>query len=356
MDADAPDLTGAATWRDPAWRGPTLAWARERLAAHGRTATGPADQVHVRAWSTAIRIPTDDGGTVWLKSVGAGSAQEPPLAVALGGWVPGRVLVPLGADPGRRLLLLPDGGTTLRASGRGRLVDAWEALLADHARLQVAVAARAGEMIGLGVPDVRPGRLPDLLAGLLADDDALLSGSPDGLDPALRERLRGGLGGLAELCRALAGGPVPASVQHDDLHDGNVFVAGDGHRFFDWGDASVSHPFLALLVPLRVAASALGLPAGSPVLLRLRDAYLGPWRPFAEEPVLRELVDLALRVAPVARALTWHRILLGVHAGERAEWRSAVPGWLAESAAPGPLGGAAGDRAGSGRIGPRPGG
>jgi phosphotransferase family enzyme len=334
----APDLTGAATWRDPAWRGPALAWAAEQLAAHGRTPAGPPDQVRVRAWSTAFRIPTADG-TVWLKSVGAGSAQEPPLAAALGGWVPDQVLVPLGADAGRRLLLLPDGGSTLRASGRGRFVEAWESLLADHARLQVAVAPRADEMAGLGVPDVRPPRLPDLVAGLLADDDALLTGTPDGLDPALRERLRGGLGELAERCRALAAGPVPASLQHDDLHDGNVFVAGGGSRFFDWGDASLSHPFLVLLVPLRVATTALGVPAGSPVLARLRDAYLAPWRAFAEEPVLRELADLALRVAPLVRALTWRRILRGVHAGERAEWEAAVPGWLAESTGPGPLGG-----------------
>ncbi len=336
VDPDAPDLTGAATWRDPAWREPALAWAHERLAEHARTVVGPPEQVHVRAWSTAIRIPTD-GGAVWLKSVGAGSAQEPPLAVALGRWVPGRVLVPLGADAGRRLLLLPDGGTTLRASGRGGAVEAWEALLADSARLQVEVVAHAEEMVGLGVPDARSERLPGLVAGLLADDDALLAGSPDGIDPALRERLRGSLAEHAELCRALAAGPVPASLQHDDLHDGNVFVAGDGHRFFDWGDASLSHPFLGLLVPLRVAAAALGLPPGSPALLRLREAYLGPWRAFAEAPVLRELTGLALRIAPLERALTWHRILRGVLPEERAEWQASVPGWLAQSVGPGPL-------------------
>ncbi|GAB3314946.1 phosphotransferase [Geodermatophilus aquaeductus] len=336
MGTDAPDLTGAATWLDPAWRGPALEWAHERLAAVGRRPAGPPEQVHVRAWSTAIRIPTDDGSAVWLKSVGAGSAQEPPLAAALGGWVPGRVLVPLGADAGRRLLLLPDGGTTLRASGRGSAVEAWEALLADHARLQVEVAAHAAGMVGLGVPDVRPERLPGLVADLLADDDALLTGSSDGLDPAVRERLRGSADEHAELCRALAAGPVPASLQHDDLHDGNVFVAGDGHRFFDWGDASVSHPFLSLLVPLRVAAAVLDLPAGSPVLLRLREAYLRPWQAFGEAAVLRDLADLALRIAPLARALSWHRILLGVHADERAEWQVSVPGWLAEADGPGP--------------------
>jgi Phosphotransferase enzyme family len=335
------ELTGAATWQDPAWREPALAWATDRLAERGRLPAGRPEQVHVRAWSTAIRIPTD-GGPVWLKSVGAGSAQEPVLAAALGEWVPDRVLVPLAVHPGRRLLLLPDGGPTLRALGAGRSPEAWEAMLGNYARLQIACAPHAEELVARGVPDHRPERLPDLVAGLLADDDAVLAGRPDGLDPAARERLQGALGDYAELCDVLTAGPVPASLQHDDLHDANVFVVGNGHRFFDWGDASVSHPFLSLLVALRMATSAMDLPEGHPVLLRLRDAYLRPWRPYAEARVLRELCDVALQVTPLQRALTWHRILCGVHADERAEWQASVPGWVELSLEPGPLAGVPG--------------
>lgn len=342
MSTEDAELTGAATWRDPAWREPALAWAAERLAEHGRTPAGRPEQVHVRAWSTAIRIPVDGAPPVWLKSVGVGSAQEPVLAAALGEWVPDRVLVPLGVDRDRRLLLLPDGGRTLRALGASRHPEAWEALLSNYARLQTACAPHAEAMVALGVPDNRPARLPDLVSTLLADDGALLAGRPDGLDPTARERLQGALGGYAELCDLLAVGPVPASIQHDDLHDGNVFVVGNGHRFFDWGDASVSHPFLSLLVALRMATSAMDLPQGHPVLLRLRDAYLQPWRSYAEAGVLRELCDVALQVAPLQRALTWHRILRGVHAGERAEWQASVPGWVAESLEPGPLAGVPG--------------
>jgi hypothetical protein len=331
------DLTGATTWTDAGWRDGALAWAAERLAEHGLAPSGHPDQPHVRAWSTAVRIPTDAGTDVWLKCVGSGSAQEPVLAEALGRWAPDRVLVPLAVEPGRRLLLLPDGGPTLRATGGGRIVEAWEAMLANYARLQVAIAPHAEELVGRGVPDNRPGRLPDLFAALLADDRAMLAGRADGIDPAVRSRLVDSHGDYAEICHALAAGPVPASLQHDDLHDANVFVVGNGHRFFDWGDASVAHPFLSLLIPLRVATSALDLPESHPVMLRLRDAYLQPWRAYAEMPVLCELVDLALQLAPSSRALTWHRILLGIHPEERAEWEASVPAWAAEPPVPAPL-------------------
>jgi hypothetical protein len=79
------------------------------------------------------------------------------------------------------------------------------------------------------------------------------------------------------------------------------------------------------------------LPADDPALLRLRDAYLEPWSSYGSPAELRELCGVALRVGPPARALTWRRILLGIHAAERAEWNEYVPGWMAEYLQPGSL-------------------
>ena len=97
-----------------------------------------------------------------------------------------------------------------------------------------------------------------------------------------------------------------------------------------------------LLVALRVAGQALELPNGHPVLLRLRDSYLDVWRDHGSPQHLREQCDLALQVGPLQRALTWRRILRGVHADEVGEWADAVPGWTAEHLAPSTLSAAPG--------------
>jgi hypothetical protein len=329
--------TGAATWRDPRWRAEALEWAAGHLARLGLEPDGEPEQPHVRAWSTAFRLPVRGGRAVWLKSVGAGSAQEPVVAEALGRWVPDQVLVPLAVEKDRRLLLLPDGGTTLRQSRAD--VAAWAAMLGSYAALQVRLVPHADALLAEGVPDLRPASLPELVDDLLADDEAQLVGRPGGLSAADRGAVRSALGRFADDCRALGEGGIPATLQHDDLHDANVFLSGGVHRFFDWGDASVAHPFLSLLVALRMARHALDLPAGDPALGRLRDAYLEPWSGHGSAAQLREQCAAALRVAPLARALTWRRILRGVHPGERAEWADSVPGWTAEHLAPGPLGG-----------------
>jgi hypothetical protein len=251
--------------------------------------------------------------------------------------VPGRVLAPLAVDTGRRLMLLPDGGPTLRAAGASSSVPTWEAMLRDYGQLQIDLAPHVDEMLALGVPDARPALLPELVAALLADDDAMLLDRPNGLTTAVRDRIVAELGRYADDCRRLAEGSVPGSLQHDDLHDNNVFTGPEGHRFFDWGDATVSHPFLSLLVALRAASRALEVDDRDPLLLRLRDAYLEPWSAYGSPTELRELCGVALRVGPPARALTWRRVLLGVDPTQRTEWDDAVPGWMAEYLEPGSL-------------------
>lgn len=66
--------------------------------------------------------------------------------------------------------------------------------------------------------------------------------------------------------------PTPARrcarrAAHDDLTDANVFPDGPtGFRFFDWGDASVSHPFGTQLAAISSAAWFLGLDTGDAAL------------------------------------------------------------------------------------------
>jgi hypothetical protein len=323
------ELTGAATWEDAAWRAAAVVWATGELERRGLTVDGEPEQPHVRPWSTVLRLPVD-GGAVWLKSVGTGSAQEPPLIAALAEWVPGRVLAPLGVHTGRRLMLLPDGGPTLRATESSTSLPAWAAMLANYAQLQLDLLPHVDDMLAFGVPDASPARLPEQVAALLADDDAMLLDRADGLPSVVRNRIAADLGTYAEWCRVLADSGVPLALQHEDLHDNNVFAAADGHRFFDWGDATISFPFISLLVPLRAASRALGVADRDPVLLRLRDAYLEPWSGYGSASELRELCGIALRIGPPTRALTWRRILLGIHPAEREEWDPSVPGWMAE--------------------------
>ncbi|MFG3710431.1 phosphotransferase [Micromonospora sp. NPDC047730] len=325
-----------ADWADPHWRDTALGWVGDQLGRHGRRVVGPVEP-RVRPWSLVWRVPTD-AGDAWFKANNPGTRHEAALLAALARLAPGRVLDPIAVDADRGWSLLPDGGRSLRdALGGDRdLLARWEQVLPEYADLQRTVAPRAGELLALGVPDHRPEVLPELFESLLEDEESLLLGAADGLDVEAYGRLRAHRDTFAEHCRRLADSGIEPSIQHDDLHDGNVFVADDGHRFFDWGDASVAHPFGTLLVTLNSVADAFELPAGDPTSARLRDAYLEPWSDRHDRATLREVARLAVRVTRVSRSLSWRRALM-TRDPARAQYASAVPGWLTELFEPDPV-------------------
>ncbi|GHG26772.1 phosphotransferase [Streptomyces filamentosus] len=291
-------------WDDGEWRRETLGWAGEVLAGHGLAETGPRE-VRVRPWSVLVRFRTGGGGrdAVWLKAGAPSNAFEAGLAGALAAWVPEHVMAPLAVDAGRGLALLPDGGPLFRglldegAAGPG----AWTAALGRYAEMQRRLVPYADRLGGLGVPGARTRDLPDAF-------DALVAANPlfdaDERAALLRRRPL-----LVELCAELDAYGLPDSLDHCDLHDGQILSPAPGRfTFFDWGDASVAHPFGSLLVPFRAVRERYG-PGHAAAMV---DAYLERWSglgPSAAE--LRRAAALAVRLAALGRAGTWFRLFPG---------------------------------------------
>ena len=288
-------------------RSAALAWA----ATQGAEPAGEVTQPHVRPWSTALRIPTA-GGVVWLKAGGPGTGFEARLLQTMASYGTPHLLTPLAVEPERGWLLLPEGGRTLRTQ-----LDAdpdpahWERVLGRYAALQRHLEGRV-----LPADDLLPQRMPLLLDELLDTVE---------VDPELLPALRDLQPRYDGWCAELVGCDVVPTVQHDDLHDGNVFAGRDDDLVFDWGDASVAMPFSSLLVTLRTAARRWPDP---PVLRRLRDAYLDAWRDVHTRAELELLALLATRVGKVGRVLAWQRALQSAPA-DHAD-HEAVAGWLEE--------------------------
>ncbi|MBG6101290.1 phosphotransferase [Micromonospora vinacea] len=325
----------APDWSSEQWQVRARSWVDAQLSRAGRRVTGLVEP-RVRPWSLVWRVPTDDG-PVWFKANNPGTVHEAVLIAALAESTPDRVLTPIAVDPAQGWSLLPDGGESLRdVLGRDPDLAHWERALPGYAQLQLASASRADDLVALGVPDQRPEVLAGLFAELLDDHAALLVGVEGGLSPELHERLRAELPSYAQRCRRLADLGIPATVQHDDLHDGNVFAGEAGYRYFDWGDASVAHPFGTLLVTLRSIGHERKLAADDAQLVRLRDAYLEAWTDRYDRRTLVEAADLAIGLGPVSRSLSWRRAL-DTAEESRAEYADAVPGWLGELFAASPL-------------------
>ena len=260
------------------------AWVREHV-----EPVGPIELASDEPWATVLRVPVA-GGAVWFKACAPIQAFEVRLSAELGARWPDRVAEVIAHDEARAWLLLADAGTPIAVEDP----EPWLRVLPPYSELQRGEAAHADDHLAHGVPDLRVAVLPNRY------DDLFRGDLP--LEPDVVERLRAFAPRFAELCAELASHGIPDSIQHDDLHMANVYVRGDELRVLDWGDSSISHPFVSPWETFRFLEGVTGLAPDDPWLARLRDAYLEPWG-----PGLVETFELAQQVGGLAHAIAWVR-------------------------------------------------
>jgi hypothetical protein len=240
------------------------------LAANGVEPTGPIATIHERPWSTVLRVPTADGD-LFLKQEQPVQAYEVALTVALAERWPDRVPEVVAADLERAWLLLRDGGARVADSGA---FDAFARALALYGELQVGEIAHADELLSLG--------LRDLSLRVVVDAYEPFWERDHGLEPDEVARLAALAPKYRERCAELAGLGLPLSIQHDDLHEWNVYVRNGRVAIYDWGDSSVAFPLWSWLKPWW------SLEDREPA----RAAYLAAWQSYASEQQLRRALDL----------------------------------------------------------------
>jgi hypothetical protein len=314
-----------------AWLEAANAWTAEALAAQGIQTLGRLEPVRLMPWSKVFRIATD-GGDVYFKATTPALGHEPALTIALNQWRPDCVPRLLAADVGRRWLLLADSGVMLRTLfAAGESMARWQDVVPLYAGLQASVADHASDMLAFGVLDRRLSVLPGQYERLLSDEAAVRVGQPNGLTVEEYGRLRDLTPYLATLCQQLAAYGIPETLEHNDFHDGNIFVQDGRYRFADWGDSCITHPFVTLLTIRRSLENRFDLAEDAPEMLALRDLYLASWQEYGSLDELRQASELAYHIGAVIRALTWQQAMSD--GPIPADFAHAIPAWLQEFAA-----------------------
>ncbi|MEU2040680.1 phosphotransferase [Nocardia niwae] len=242
-----------------------MGWAGTVLRARRIEITGAVVETKRRAWSLLARMPTD-AGPMWVKANARAFAHEGPLLRLLAYLRPGDVLEPLAVHPDNGWLLCPDGGATAEGFD-----DGWPALVRHYAELQQSLAGHLDELRATGTPYLPPHQL----IGVYRHFEPRV--------PGLGDRIAAAAAVLTTSGRL--------SIEHNDLHPGNVFAREPGPGLlFDWGDAVITHPFLSHRV------------LHSPY----RAAYFDRWRQMAD--VSEAEIAAADRLAPLVALHPWQTV------------------------------------------------
>ncbi len=320
-------------WHDPAWQEQAHAWIRAEAERNSIQIEGSIEQNHAYAWSTVMRVPTDQG-LLFFKATAPETIYESALTQLLANLYPDCLPNLVALDAARGWMLMRDGGGQLRASIRPtRDVQPWEPVITRYAELQIGLAEHVSEILALGIPDHRLAALPALYLQLLNDEASLMIGQEKGLTSAEFQQLQELTPRFEQICAELAAFGIPESLNHGDFHDGNILVKDGRITFFDWGDASVTHPFMSLrtfFVSMEIALDLEDYAPPTPEMTTLRDRYLERWEGFASKAQLLKAYNVSRPVASIVKTLAWHQTISRLDGSLREEYAWIVPELLRE--------------------------
>jgi hypothetical protein len=319
------------------WRADARRWIERQLSMRAVEPPFNVTVYHERPWSF-VMLASTGSGDFYFKAVRPEFRHEVLITIELAKRWPDLVPAPIASDADRAWMLMPDGGSRLReAASDGEIVGHWRRLLPVYARMQRTLATEVDWMQALGVPDRRPQSLPEQLRAFADEPMIVDSGLPSGLRPAEKRSWLNLLDRLPELCEALTGFGVPASLNHGDLHDGNILKNGRSYRIFDWGDCSLAHPFFSIRTVFVSLENRLNWPEDDPRFGPLGDAYLQGWTGAVGAERLQLAFDAASRLWAAGSLLSWWQALRILDAAEREPYDHVLPSLTRE------LIGAAGD-------------
>jgi aminoglycoside phosphotransferase (APT) family kinase protein len=281
-------------WFRAGWHDEVDAWIDRELGARGRSRTGASVPVKVWSLSAVLRVPSDPE-PVWFKASCRHFHAEPALTQLVVGMLPEHAPPVIAADVERAWLLIEDMAGADEDHEDAPPSGLGPAATRIAATLQLRSLDHLGEIEAAGVP-LRG------LAETLRGFDEVLDGSIelDALTPEELAAARGCRDEVHAVFGELAALEVPETLIHGDLHPGNVAHHHDALMFYDWSDATVSHPFLDVVHLLR------SIPEDERDAAR--EAYADVWRAAYPDIDVDRGLELAAQVNAVFQMVTYEQI------------------------------------------------
>jgi hypothetical protein len=315
----ARDRSLSSRWGTEEFRAEVRAWCESIV--------GPVTamtQQKLRGWATVWRVETADG--VWFaKQNCPGQQVEVPLMAALARLTPDRVVPVTAAGDG--FLLTPDQGEVFYRTA-GDDLENWIRLAREAALLQRELVPHRDALIGLGMAQLTPAEAAGYLSARIEQYAGLGADDPRALAPDVADRLRRHLPVVRRWGEDVAELGLPLTLNHNDLHENNVFDVGGRLRFFDFGDAWVTEPLGVLLIPLNILGEKLDADGDDPRLWRVADAALEVWSDIVPIRQLRAALPAALSLGRLGRVESWARCQPSMTDEELAEWGHVAATWL----------------------------
>lgn len=289
------DNSSRADWMRAGWYPKIATWMVDLADRMSLTEIQVPKQVRTWARSSTVRIKTKEE-TLYLKAVPQFFSYEPVITRVLSIRYPERA-------PDVRAVHVENGWMLMREFQGTSLtqiddIEVWKRTVKEFARLQIDLISNTQSLVALGVPD----RNVDYLASQI---QRLMQDLPSNLTDEEKAELKRIAPTLRAMCFELAEFNLPLTLTHGDFWSGQVIIKDDGKcLFFDWSDASISHPFFDMTTFLAEIDSE--LPNIPDARSQLVLAYLDNWTKYEPMANLKHAYALAMILGSLHQALFYY--------------------------------------------------
>lgn len=285
--------------------------------------------VREMAWSLVAKV-THNQGVWYFKYLPEYFAHELPITHFMSNLQSPFVGGFIAMDVDQRFLLVEDAGPMLRDRFETeRNEGLWYDALERYAALQIQLM-NDQRVKNLPLPNRSLGRLPELV---LPHVDWAMSLNGDDPEDRFREIDKSILLNAFEhweaRCEALYQFGLVDCLNHGDFHDGNIAYR-DKPVLFDWGDASLSHPFTCMRTVLVSVNNRFELNDDEEKLKPFIEAYLKPWQAYASTDELMDIFQGVRKTWALVTFLSWKRGLTNLTDDRGKPYHYALPALLRE--------------------------
>ncbi len=258
---------------------------------------GEIEHIKESDTSLVLRVPTNEDN-YYFKAVGPGSKYEVSLSRLLHMENPKKTVEVLGINETEGWQLMKElKGQTLRTLKDKKV---WQKAISEYAEFQISQIGNVEKFLQIGVPNRRISILKEEI------NQNIVQMCETGLSKEETKSVMALLPTLMDMCDEMES-IIPASIEHGDLHTNNIMVVENNVVFFDWGDASVSHPFFSTRIFWNTLYDLISLESEwLEMVEEFRPYYLEPWTKIAPMKEIDRALRISDELACVYRALGWH--------------------------------------------------
>jgi hypothetical protein len=194
--------------------------------------------------SCVLKINTEQGDFFCKRVLPEIFNNEPKITKLLSSFFPEDFPEIIYSNNDNGLIITKDFGKDILSENKD--FDNWLNAIKKFAQLQIKSIKHKDFLLKEGMFNRSLESMEEEILYYLNQDDKIFLNQDKGINSEEKQKLINSREKIKELYEKLSSYNIPETIEHGDLHSGNIAIKNNRIIFYDWSDCAISHPFMSL--------------------------------------------------------------------------------------------------------------